>query len=201
MVKRPADTAAQLSAILWSALGYLAKKRANKSLLTVGPATKVDVLIEGKVGRKKISERVCGELKLNADTSRAETAAADASHVVALLLLKLPDETARAQAIADIIAAKESKKGLPAVTPEQLDNAAQFLTRLRSSTTKKVSGSQVFTLAAKAATAAALLLCLGLFAGCDGAGAETSRPHCPFDCDQCDVGESIDVSTETPPGL
>lgn len=146
MAKRPADTAAQLSAILWGALGYLAKKRANKSLLTIGDASKVDVLIEGKIGRKTISERVCGSLKLNADGSRASMESADPVHVVALLLAKLPDDNAREAAIADIIAEKERKKRLPAITAEQLDHAKQFLLRLRSSTTTKVSGALVFTL-------------------------------------------------------
>lgn len=146
MAKRPADTAAQLSAILWGALGYLAKKRANKSLLSVGPETKVDVLIEGKIGRKTISERVCGSLKLNADGSRASQSAADPVQVVALILAKFPDDASRESVIAELVKAKESKKGLPVVAPDELDRAEQFLKRLRSSTTTKVAGAVVFSL-------------------------------------------------------
>lgn len=147
MAKRPADTAAKLSTILWAALGYLAKKRTDKTLIPVGKGTKVNVTIEGTVGRAKICERLSGVLELSPDGSRAKACDAPAAQVVALLLRSLPDDAARAKATAAIVAEKERTKQLPNVTAAELDHAKQFLTRLRSSTTQKVAGALVFALA------------------------------------------------------
>ena len=147
MVKRPADTSAKLSTILWAALGYLAGKRTDKTLLSVGESTKVDVTITGKIGRKSIEEHICGSLKLNADGEKAKNTAAPPAHLVALLLAELPDDTKRAEVIERIVKSKESTKQLPKISKGQLDHAKQFLTRLRSSTTTKVAGALVFSLA------------------------------------------------------
>lgn len=143
---RPADQSATLSTILWAALGYLAGKRTDKTLLTVGESTKVDVTITGKIGRKSINEHICGSLKLNPDGSKAKNSAAPAAHIVALLLAEFPDDARRAEVIAKIVSTKERTKQLPTVTAAQTDHAKKFLARLRSSTTTKVSGALVFSL-------------------------------------------------------
>ncbi|QDV26920.1 hypothetical protein [Aureliella helgolandensis] len=145
MVKRSADTAANLSTILWAALGFLAKKRTDKSLLPVETPTKVDVTIEGKIGRKQICERVIGYLNLGTDGQRSATSAADPVRVTALLLAQVPTEK-RAEVIAGIIAVKESTSQLPSVHETYIEQADQFLKRLRSSTMATVKGSVTFAL-------------------------------------------------------
>lgn len=146
--KRAADTAAKLSAVLWGALGYLAKKRSDNTLLDAGQETKIDVTITGKIGRKAICERVAGKLSLGQDSQRASQKSAPPAHVAALLLAALPDDRTRATVMEAIVTDKERTSRLPPVTTEQLDQADQFLKRLRSSTITRTGGSLVFQLAA-----------------------------------------------------
>lgn len=144
---RSADTAAKLTSILWAALGYLAKKRTKRDLITVGDDTKVDVTITGTVGRSKIEEHVTGMLTLSPDQTTA-TSSIDIDAVVAVLLEHVPN---KAFICKKIIETKEQTKALPVVTAEQRTEAKQLLTRLRSSTPAVKAGAMAFAIAGEAA--------------------------------------------------
>jgi FtsZ-binding cell division protein ZapB len=143
MVKRSADASAKLSSLLWSALGYLSKKRVKRDLITAGESTKVDVLISGTIGRSKIEERVNGSLTLSEDQTTA-TSTLDTDAIVALLLAKLDSKAAVMQEVTSV---KESTKALPAVSDEQREEAKQWLARLRSSKMQTKAGAMVFAIA------------------------------------------------------
>jgi hypothetical protein len=143
---RSADSAAKLASILWGALGYLAKKRTKRNLITVGEETKVDVMITGTVGRCKIEEHVTGTLKLSPDQTTS-TSTIDSDAIVAILLQHVPN---KAFVMKQITETKETTKSLPVVTTEQRAEAKQFLTRLRSSTSKTKAGAMAFAIAGEA---------------------------------------------------
>jgi hypothetical protein len=143
--KRDETTAGKLSAQLWSALGYLAKKRTKRELLDA--STKIDVIIEGKVGRSKICEHVVGVLEVAADSQRASTEACDATHLIALLLRVIsPNADKVKKSIADYHA---EHKVLPEASADELANAKQFQQLLRSHVIKPVAGAITFEVSAE----------------------------------------------------
>jgi hypothetical protein len=145
VAKRDATAAGKLSAQLWAALGYLAGKRKNRDLIDTKP-TRVDVIIEGKIGRSKICEHVVGVLSLGQATQRASTEAADTNHLVALLLRVCPDEAAAKKSIAEYHA---KHKRLPDATEAEIEAAKQFLALLRSHVVKPVAGAITFEVSAE----------------------------------------------------
>lgn len=142
--KRDEATAGKLSAQLWTALGYLAKKRTKRELLD--DSTKIDVLIEGKVGRSKICEHVVGVLEVAADSQRASSEACDATHLIALLLRNALDAATLKKQIADYHA---KNKSLPECTAAELADAKQFQQLLRSHEMKPVAGAITFEVPAE----------------------------------------------------
>ena len=145
MAKRDATAAGKLSAQLWAALGYLAGKRKNRDLIDPKP-TRVDVIIEGKVGRSKICEHVVGVLALGQPGQRASTEAANVPHLVALLLRTCADEAQVKKSIAEYHA---KHKDLPEATEAEIEAAERFLALLRSHVTKPVAGSITFEVSAE----------------------------------------------------
>ncbi len=144
MAKRTAHAAGKLSAHLWAALGYLASKRKARDLLDA--STRIDVVIEGKVGRSKICEHVVGLLELGQPTQRAASEACDVDHVVALLLRVCPDDAQVKKSIAEFHAAN---KRLPDATAEEIKAAKQWLALLRSHQMKPVAGAITFEVLAE----------------------------------------------------
>lgn len=140
MAKRTEAEAGKLSAILWAGLGYLAKKREKRDLIPPGD-TRVDVLIEGRVGRSKICEHVVGRLHLAAPTQSASSSAADAAHVVALLLAAVPEAAELQQSIAKFHAAN---KTLPSIDPAAIEAARAWLSLLRSHVPTTKAGALTF---------------------------------------------------------
>lgn len=154
MPKRDATAAGKLSAQLWAALGYLAGKRKNRDLIDAKP-TRVDVIIEGKVGRSKICEHVVGVLALGQPGQRAATEACDLVHLVALLLAELPDRDKFKKVVAEFHAENKRLPGLPP-NPDGSDgcdqwiaNTEQWLSLLRSHRMKPVAGAITFEVSAE----------------------------------------------------
>ena len=156
--KRAADVAGKLSAILWTALGYLAKKRTNRDLLD--PETRVDVIIEGKVGRSKICEHVVGVLRVAPDSQRASSAACDTVHLVGLLLAEMPSEEARAKFKKTVSEFHAENKRLPDL-PKNVDGEGfddwlratkDFMSLLRSHEMTDVAGAITFEVSAETTT-------------------------------------------------
>jgi hypothetical protein len=145
VAKRDAATAGKLSAQLWAALSYLGKKRADRDQIPLG-STSVDVLIEGRIGRAKISEHVVGRLDVGGPTQAAASEAADADHLIAILLDAIPDAADRQQAIAKFHAAN---KFLPSIDPAKVEAAKAWRALLRSHTTKTKAGAITFEVSAE----------------------------------------------------
>lgn len=153
--KRAADVAGKLSSILWTALGYLAKKRSNRELLD--PETRVDVIIEGKVGRSKICEHVVGVLRVAPDSQRASTSACDNVHLVGLLLAAMPSEEARARFKKSVAEFHAENKRLPDLPKnaegegfdEWLKSTKEFMSLLRSHEMTNVAGAITFEVSAE----------------------------------------------------
>lgn len=143
---RAADKELKLSSHLWAALGYLAKKRTDRELITEGSSTVIDVAITGKVGRSSITQVIAGKLQLGKSSMRASSEAAPTNQVVALCLQALPDDQARAKFIERTIQAKEKAGVLPAVPEPLIKTVEAFLTRLRSSSESKKAGDLRFDL-------------------------------------------------------
>jgi hypothetical protein len=153
--KKPADVAGKLSAILWTALGYLAKKRTKRELLDA--ETRVDVVIEGKVGRSKICEHVVGVLRVAEDSQRASSKACDTVHLIGLLLAEMPSEEARAKFKKTVAEFHAENKRLPDLPKnaggdgfdEWTKSTEQFLALLRSHEMTDVAGSITFEVSAE----------------------------------------------------
>lgn len=154
--KRSAEVAGKLSAILWTALGYLAKKRTNRDLLD--PETRVDVVIEGKVGRSKICEHVVGVLRVAPDSQRASTSACDAVHLIGLLLAEMPNEEARAKFKRVVAEFHAENKRLPSLPPnadgspgfdQWIQSTKEFMSLLRSHEMADVAGAITFEISAE----------------------------------------------------
>lgn len=137
-------TASRLS-ILWAALGYFAKKRTVRELIPVGEDTKVDVTIEGKIGRAKVSERLVCTLRQSPEQTAAAIKAASLANVVAYLLSRF--ETADRYAIAGELAAAWSKsQTVPDVDEAIAAETKKLLEGLRTKQTTTKAGNLTATL-------------------------------------------------------
>lgn len=155
--KRDATAAGKLSAQLWAALGYLAGKRKNRDLIDDKP-TRVDVLIEGKVGRSRVCEHVVGVLQLGKPGQRASSAACDMVHLIGLLLAELPDRDKFKKTVAEFHAKNKRLPDLPKNADDSdgfdqwIKSTEQFLALLRSHGMKAVAGAITFEVSAETTT-------------------------------------------------
>jgi hypothetical protein len=139
---RTAARTAELESHLWAGVGYLSKKRTVRDHLTPGE-TRVAGVIAGTVGRSVVELPFCGRLIVGDDQAAASSSAPDTSHVVAILLDRLGDGD-RDRLLATLPREFEAAGELPDVPAERIDQAAELLKRLRSSTMTARRGNVVF---------------------------------------------------------
>jgi hypothetical protein len=144
MGKRDTTTQLKLTAILWAALGYFAKKSVNRDDIPISESTRVDVTIEGKIGRSKISERLCCDLVRNPDTSRASSSGAPMPELIAYLFDQF-DETRRYQIQQDVLDYWEAGATVP-VPAEAVTATKNWLSQLRTKSEQPVAGAIVATM-------------------------------------------------------
>ena len=138
---RSQEQAARRSAILWAALGYFAKKRTEREHLPEpGGDTMVDLTIEGKIGRAKVSENLRCKLSVGAPQPRADVAAAKPVDVIAYLLSRFEDED-RAEIAAELKNGWTDAETVPRVCETIATEAQNLMAELRTNRTKTVAGS------------------------------------------------------------
>jgi hypothetical protein len=161
---KPTDAGAVRYSALWSAIGFVAGKRGDRSMLADGSETPVAVQISGTVGRAKLSDSFSGKLLIAEPAAASSSAAAPAAEVLALVLAEIGDADRQAAIMESITARFESAgKRLPSADPQSVARVEQWLKRLRSTVTTTKRGALTF------AFKAAAVLCLAvLLAGCAG---------------------------------
>lgn len=145
MGKRDTSTQLKLTAILWAALGYFAKKSVNRDDIPISESTRVDVMIEGKIGRSKICERLCCDLVRNPDTSRAASSAAPMPELLAYVFDQI-DEKRRYEIQQDLLDYWEAGATVPSVPAESVTAVKNWLSQLRTKGEQPVAGAIVATM-------------------------------------------------------
>jgi hypothetical protein len=135
-----------IATLAWSALEYVGKKRADRSLIEPG-ATKIALDVTGLVGRSKFTDTLAGQLILSEPTQAASTQAAPIEHIISALFTAAKlDDNQKAKAMAHVIESFESDK--LAEGPDH-EHVKAFLKRCRSTRTVTKAGNLTFNLDTK----------------------------------------------------
>lgn len=130
-------SAADAFPALWSALGYIAGKEADRDALADGSLTTIDLTVSGSIDGLPVAERITGRLTVGHSTEKASSSTPNVSHIIAALLSKLNKAT-RAKVLAEIPADYAAGgQSLPELSVGDVADAENLLAALRQ--TKRVT--------------------------------------------------------------